>query len=52
MSCGIIKRLNKTARERVKSYETVYATVHEVHSTSVHMRFQTIVTYDQYGLST
>ena len=26
----------------IRSYETLYSTVHKVHSTSVHIRFQTI----------
>jgi len=32
----------KTVRKRVRSYETVYTTVNDVHSMSMHIRFQTI----------
>jgi len=39
---SVYKRSYNTVGERVGLYDTVYTTVHEVHSTRVHIRFQTI----------
>jgi len=36
------RRSYKNARYHVRPYETVFTTVHEVYSTSVHIRFHTI----------
>jgi len=46
------KRSYKPVGERVRSYETVYTTVLEVHSTSVHIRLYKQAPYDQHGLRT
>ena len=46
--CDLGKRLYETVRDRVRPYETVYTTAHEVNSTSELNRV-TIV-YKSYGI--